>query len=177
MVCGTPLLLPLLWLLHVLIATHPAIAALSGDAGLFSWCNGEKLPAPCAPGSPLARSAPWCDATMPTDVRVAALLGNLSVAEKAVLLATPGPAPIGSVTGPVPRLNYPKVHWWHEALVRHHCPLAWPINHRRSLHHVSRSRSRSTVSTGLALVSQPAGRRSSASQLLSIALYFTPSVQ
>ena len=97
-----------------LAAARAAAAPPSPHAqGIFSWCDGKKLAAPCAGA---LHNTAWCDASAPTEARVAALLANLTVEEKAALLATPGLAPIGSVTGPVARLEYPKVHWWHEAL-------------------------------------------------------------
>ena len=110
--------------LAAIAALPPRSPPVRSD-GLFSWCDGERLPAPCAAGT----EEPWCDPDRATEARVAALLSNLSVAEKAVLLATPGPAPIGSVTGPVPRLNYPKVHWWHEALVSSSHPATATASH------------------------------------------------
>ena len=74
--------------LAAIAALPPRSPPVHSD-GLFSWCDGERLPAPCAAGT----EEPWCDPDRATEARVAALLSNLSVAEKAVLLATPGPAP------------------------------------------------------------------------------------
>jgi hypothetical protein len=92
-----------------------AMLVTSRQAPALGWCNGRVLPAPCGPGSAM-RGAPWCDAALSNTERADALLRNLTVDEKATLLAAKGPAPIGSVTGPIERLSYPQVHWWHEAL-------------------------------------------------------------
>ena len=100
----------LLWLL-LIVAVAPS--------GALGWCSGEKLPAPCASSGSAMGGHPWCDVTKSNDARATALLANLSLEETAIMLLGKyfGPeAPIGSVTGPIERLNYPQVHWWHEAL-------------------------------------------------------------
>lgn len=55
-------------------------------------------------GAPL----PFWDATLPVEARVASLLGELSVAEKAAQLLHEAPA--------VPRLGLPAYNWWNECL-------------------------------------------------------------
>lgn len=83
-----------------------------GTSNLGKWCNGANISLPCE----LHPTAPWCDASASISSRINALLTNLTITEKAALLETPGLAPIGSQTGPVPRLGIPKTFWWHEAL-------------------------------------------------------------
>eukprot|EP01045_Picozoa_sp_COSAG04_P029394 COSAG04_NODE_4818_length_1880_cov_2.384615_2_plen_81_part_01 len=74
--------------MRLLGAPLTALIAALGPAPsrALGWCNGEKLSQPCG-GS--LRGEAWCDASAPTAARVQALLANLSVAEKATLLATP----------------------------------------------------------------------------------------
>ena len=59
---------------------------------------------PCTVGS----TYEWCDAALPIDQRVSALVANLSVVEKSVLLS--------NGAGAVDRVGIKAYNWWSEAL-------------------------------------------------------------
>jgi hypothetical protein len=124
----------------LLLAVAAALTLVSIPSAR-AWCGAadKSLPQPCGPGG--RHEQKWCDASLPNAARVAALVAGLSVEEKAAMLLAEGPAPIGSLTGPVERLSYPRVHWWHEALHGVYWPgsglaTSWPqvISHGRYCH-------------------------------------------
>ena len=79
-------------------------------------CSGPPEPAPPGPppsvkgnpcvGTPTS-NAPWCDHTKPIADRVAALVANLTLEEKATLFTNGAKS--------VPRVSWPGFGWWSEA--------------------------------------------------------------
>lgn len=79
---------------------------LQDQSTLKCAASAEAAAPPCV-GLPGNASA-WCDSSLPLAKRVAALVANLTLAEKSSLF-------VNSASG-IPRINWPRYEWWQEAL-------------------------------------------------------------
>ncbi|HEY6926872.1 MAG TPA: hypothetical protein VI653_25525, partial [Steroidobacteraceae bacterium] len=80
---------------------------LAGVVGAIV-CLGSASMAWAAEPAPASSLGKFKDASLPTDVRVKALISNMTLEEKAGQLGHTAPA--------IPRLGVPEYNWWNEGL-------------------------------------------------------------